>query len=117
MQGRGSRLFNNLMNESRNDLKEKYAKRGRNKDLVANRNECLLYRYYYYSKLQKLRYDEVLELMGREFFLANRSITDIIMSKSESLKIVFKEKLSIQELEKKFNFLNWKINLQIKNNK
>lgn len=110
MQGRGSRLFNKLMNESRNDLKEKHGKRGRNKNFLANRNECLLYRYYYYSKLKKLRYDEVLELVSRDFFLANRSIRDITTAESESLKIVFKEKLSIKELEKKFTFLNWNTN-------
>jgi len=52
--------------------------RGRSKELIAKRNECLLDRYYYYSNFSiplqgkiegKLDYHSILKLLQEEFFI------------------------------------------------
>jgi hypothetical protein len=106
---RGKQLFDKLTGSSENTaLLNKPSRRGRNEILIENRNECLLYRYYYYAKIKRLRYEDVLEVVSKEFFISTRTITNILMEESEYQKKVFKEKLDVKELEKKFDFLKWK---------
>lgn len=108
---RGNQLFNKLTGSSENTaLLNKPSRRGRNEILIENRNECLFYRFYYYARIKKLRYEDVLEVISNEFFLSPRTISNLFTDKSEYQKEVFKEKLSLKELEKKFNFLKWKGN-------
>lgn len=107
---RGKRLFDKLTGSSEGKaLLSKPSRRGRNEMLIENRNECLFYRFYYYSRIKRLRYEDVLEVISNEFFLTPRTISNLIADESEYQKEVFKEKLSVKELEKKFDFLKWKI--------
>ena len=106
---RGQRLFNGLIDEE----EPKFSRRGRNEALIKRRNECLLYRYYYYSKIKRMRYGDVLKTVGEEFYIAPRTLSDILAEQAVSLKTIFKENPSIKELEKKFNYLNWKIILTL----
>jgi hypothetical protein len=102
---RGQRIFNKLIEADKN---QKLLRRGRSEVFIANRNECLLYRYYYYAKIKRFRLEHVLEAVSKEFFISDRTITNIIEAHSELRKKVFKEKLDVKELEKKFDFLKWK---------
>lgn len=84
---RGQRVLNNLIFEETN----KSLRRGRSEEFIRNRNECLLYRYYYYySKINRLRYEDVLEVLSNEFFLASRTITDLLGDNSELVKTIFR---------------------------
>ena len=110
-QRRGIRLMEALIEDkSRVEVMPEKVKRGRNIELIDKRNECLLHRYYFYSKVLKLKYEDVITTLTTEFFISGRTITDITLSESDYLTELFKKKYTAKELEKKFRFLNWKFN-------
>ena len=53
--------------------------RGRNKHLIEQRNAALIRRYYYWTELQRLRFDDALKILSeQEFFLSEARIMAII---------------------------------------
>lgn len=53
--------------------------RGRNKDLIAKRDEMLCRRYYYWTEVQRLRFDDALKILSeQEFFLSEERILSIL---------------------------------------
>lgn len=60
--------------------------RGRNKSLISLRDEKLLRRYYYWTEVQRLRFDDALKILSRdEFFLSEDRIMDIIRANCHKL--------------------------------
>ena len=61
--------------------------RGRNKDLIDKRNEALCRRWYYWTEVQRLRFDDALKVLSRqEFFISEERIMSIIRRKCRELK-------------------------------
>ena len=53
------------------------------KDRVNKRNILLVTRYYYWSEIRRLRFDDVLEILStREFFVESRTITNALLDYS-----------------------------------
>jgi hypothetical protein len=53
--------------------------RGRDKKLIEKRNEALLRRYYYWTEVQRLRFDDALKVLSeKEFFISEDRITSIV---------------------------------------
>lgn len=53
--------------------------RGRNKELIAARNEAIARRWYYWTEKQRLRFDDALKVLSqREFFLSEERILCIL---------------------------------------
>lgn len=103
----GERLFKELT--TKKIVVGKTNKKGRNVELIFKRNDCMLYRYYYYSKLMKRRYSDIITLLSNDFFISERTIIDIVSQNSTKLKEIFSESLNDKNLQQKFNHLNWKI--------
>lgn len=60
--------------------------KGRNKELIAKRNEALLRRYYYWTEVQRLRFDDALKILSeQEFFISEERIMAIIRENCRSL--------------------------------
>lgn len=60
--------------------------RGRNKDLISRRDEKLLRRYYYWTEVQRLRFDDALKVLSRdEFFISEERIMAIIRKNCRKL--------------------------------
>ncbi len=56
--------------------------RGRNKNLIDRRDEKLLLRYYYWTEVERLRFDDALQILSeKEFFLSEERIIKIIREK------------------------------------
>jgi len=56
--------------------------KGRNKELVEKRDEALLRRYYYWTEVERLRFDDTLKVLSEnEFFLSQETILSIIRKK------------------------------------
>lgn len=54
-------------------------KKGRNKDLIALRDEALCRRYHYWTEKQRLRFDDALHILSEEeFFISESRIMAII---------------------------------------
>ena len=53
--------------------------RGRNKALIARRDEMLCHRYHYWTETQRLRFDDTLKILSEEeFFLSEERILTIL---------------------------------------
>lgn len=61
--------------------------RGRSSELIMKRNEALLRRYYYWTEIQRLRFDDALKILSeKEFFISVDRIMAIIRSNCNRLK-------------------------------
>ena len=57
--------------------------KGRDKELIRLRDEALCRRYYYWTEVQRLRFDDALRILSeREFFISEGRIMTIIRKKS-----------------------------------
>ena len=57
--------------------------KGRDKELIRLRDEALCRRYYYWTEVQRLRFDDALRILSeREFFISEERIMTIIRRKS-----------------------------------
>ena len=53
--------------------------KGRDKQLIEQRNEMLLERYYYWTEVKRLRFDDVIKkLSEEEFFLSESRVMQLI---------------------------------------
>lgn len=63
--------------------------RGRSKDLIEKRDEALCRRYYYWTEVQRLRFDDALTVLSKqEFFISEDRIMAIIRKKCKEIKEV-----------------------------
>ena len=57
--------------------------KGRDKELIKLRDEALCRRYYYWTEVQRLRFDDALKVLSeREFFISEERIMAIIRRKT-----------------------------------
>ncbi|ERI85180.1 hypothetical protein [Bacteroides pyogenes] len=60
--------------------------RGRNKTLISLRDKKLLQRYYFWTEIQRLRFDDALKILSREeFFISEERIMSIIRANCHKL--------------------------------
>lgn len=61
--------------------------KGRNKELIKLRDESLCRRYYYWTEVQRLRFDDALKVLSKqEFFISEERIMSIIRRKCHEFK-------------------------------
>lgn len=74
--------------------------RGRDRRLVQRRNQKILDRYYYWTEMQRLRFDDALkQLAENEFFLSEQRIWKIIKTSSKG-KNIFAKKVKVPTITK-----------------
>ena len=82
--------------------------RGRDKDLIKRRDEALCRRYYYWTEVQRLRFDDALKVLSKEeFFISEERILAIIRRKCKELDDIAvsiparikKPRLTLKQLE------------------
>jgi len=101
---RGKNIFLNVKNGG---VLPKAKSKGRNLNLVAQRNQCLIDRYYYYGAYTDKRFDTVIEQLSIEFFLSIYRITDIVEANMDLLNELKKEKPQLSYFQNKWGFLRW----------
>lgn len=61
--------------------------RGRNKALIARRDEMLCHRYHYWTETQRMRFDDTLKILSEEeFFLSEERILTILRANGDTLR-------------------------------
>ncbi|MCW3467630.1 hypothetical protein [Chitinophaga nivalis] len=101
MRGQQS-LFNNFINKPVVTT----VRKGRSADMIALRDECLLYRYYYHIKLQNKRYDIAIQELSQEFWIKNSNIIYRLQCNSIKLEQIMKqEQPDIKQL--KLQYPQW----------
>ncbi|MDQ1770983.1 hypothetical protein GQR60_07375 [Labilibaculum sp. A4] len=86
-------------------------KETRRSRLIERRNRCLIARYYYWSEIRRLRFDDVLDILQEEeFFIKDRNIMNIINTSNSYLDGLLKNATSPKQLKKEYPTFNWSIN-------
>ena len=60
--------------------------KGRNPELVALRNACLVDRYYFVAKEKGLRYDLLIKEIAETFFLSEITAAEIVQERLDQLR-------------------------------
>ena len=81
--------------------------KGRSDRLDSLRNQCLVERYIYIMNATGWRYDLLLNAIASDFFLSERTVTNLLDENYEIVQQARKEKLSKKELEKKWPQYKW----------
>jgi hypothetical protein len=106
MRGQQS-LFSNLLTPE--VTKTTYTKRGRNDVFITNRDDRMIFRYYYYAKILQLQYPIILANLSAEFDLSELRIIVILNDKHKQLKEVFTQQPTPKELKLKYTWLDWSV--------
>ena len=83
------------------------ARKGRSEQLVAQRNELLTHRYYYFTKVARMQYGDAINILKQQFFLEERTIVFAIQQNSALLYKLHHEKPAVKYLSDKYPFLKW----------
>jgi len=107
---RGQHLLFNDIFTTTTSIAEKKPGKGRNTDLIAARNECLVYRYYYYATFFKhqLMYEYIIQKVAAEFWLSPVTVPEIIEDNFTTLAHVKKEQPTLKVLAQKFPHICWR---------
>ena len=74
---------------------------------IEERNEALVHRYYYYNHIKRLRYDDCLINLEKEFFITTNVILQHLVSYGELLKQLGIENHDLKYLRKKYPLFVW----------
>lgn len=107
---RGGGLFKTLFGEEELALPEADKKRGRDTELVAQRNEHLLMRFIQIGKERPdMKYDYIVKLLVKEFYLAESTIGQLIEDNSDVLHRIRKEGNEAKILKEKYAAVGLKL--------
>lgn len=77
-------------------------------DRIAARNRVLTARYYYWTELQRRRFDDVLRILAdREFFVEERTISNALLAQDEFYRELCYTKATRKQLRKMFPGFDW----------
>lgn len=106
--GRGQKIFN-LFNEEVEQNTSETKQRGRDRDLIAQRNEKLLYRYFFYGYYTDKRNSAVLKQLSLEFDLTEERISRLMSELFDDLQELRQKPPSIKKMAEKYDFFNWSV--------
>ncbi len=106
--GRGQKAFN-LFNQEVDNSTSENKQRGRDRDLITQRNEKLLHRYLFYGLYTDKRRPVVLKQLTLEFDLTEERINRLISEMFDELQMLRNDPPSIKKLAEKYPFFNWSV--------
>lgn len=77
--------------------------------LQPERNTLLVHRYYFYGWIKDYKYSRCLQELEREFFLAERTIINLLSVVDSELQNLHRTKPTVKELQAKFPWMNWNV--------
>lgn len=86
---------------------EEKKSRGRSSILIVHRNKMLAARYYYWMHLKRIRYDDILNNLEKEFALSEQRIVSCLNEEKNTLDQLMKEQPTSRELKKDFPWYDW----------
>ncbi len=77
-------------------------------DRIAKRNRILTARYYYWTELERRRFDDTLRILSdSEFFLEERTISNALMEQDEFFNSLLKSRTTKRQLRRMFPGFDW----------
>lgn len=78
------------------------------RDRLNVRDRVLVARYYYWTELERRRFDDVLHILSeREFFVEERTISRVLLSQDAFFTELCRDKVSRKQLHKMFPGFDW----------
>ncbi|WP_235938107.1 hypothetical protein [Chitinophaga solisilvae] len=101
-------LFSQLLSSSPEDTPARTP--GRSRTLIARRDERLVYRHYYYLRLCKKRYDQILQVLSEEFDLSAYTIIERLQLEENFrlLKQLTAQQPGLTALRRRYPWMVWK---------
>jgi hypothetical protein len=104
---RGQRNFTSLFPIETPNVLEIPERKGRSELLLLKRNELLVSRHYYYGKIYRYHYDDLMKVLSDELFLTIRTIQDILQKNNDLLRHVYSSNPDVQVFRDKFPQYVW----------
>lgn len=82
-------------------------RRGRSRELLAQRDEKLAARFFYYSQIKKLNYEDTINALVNEFDICERVVIDRLRANQGILDELFAEKPPVAKLKRKIPHFVW----------
>lgn len=110
--GQGDKLFTEALTlwkeeQQPDEAQEKDKSIGRNPELIAKRNDHLLYRNFYYMAYGDKRWEVIRKLLSDEFYLSETTVFEIVMDNAARKRQIIKEKPSVQKLRELYPAMKW----------
>lgn len=102
-------LYNTLVENSLTTTGEKHQ---RNTG-IEDRRDVMAHRYYFYANINRLRYDDCLLNLQKEFFLQPDTIVVELKLRLDLINQLIYDQITTAELRKKYNWFNWMSKLQL----
>jgi len=99
-------LFNSLL-PTQEITVSKSLRKGRSHKLIYSRNTLLIHRYYYYAKINRNQYADIIESLSSEFFLSQERIIICLNQNHPKVKAIFAEEPDIKHLRNLYTWLIW----------
>lgn len=78
---------------------------------VDNRNHVMIARYYYWTEIRRLRFDDVMKVLStQEFFVEDRTISNALLDLSAYLDELYKKKMTAKTLKQCYPGWDWSSN-------
>lgn len=88
-------LFDNMM-----PAEKRVSKKGRSARLVTKRDELLMIRYFYYTEVKRLRFDDVLKVISEEeFFIETQTVLNRLTCLNDRMKEWFTNRPSLAKIK------------------
>ncbi|WP_147323548.1 hypothetical protein [Chitinophaga silvatica] len=102
------RLFSQLLPTNGQDVGRRTP--GRSKELLRKRDERMVYRHYYYLRICKKRYDEIIQMLSEEFDISGHTIIERLQIdiNLQLLKQLATLQPDLNDLRKIYPWLVWK---------
>ncbi|MES1223384.1 MAG: hypothetical protein ABUT20_48260, partial [Bacteroidota bacterium] len=106
---RGIKTFNALLFENADDISTTKPEKsnGRNQELLASRDNFLLHRFYYKTKIQRKNYMDVLEDLMNETFISKYQIQKIINNNRDQILLIKKQQPPLKTLCEVWPHIKW----------
>ena len=83
--------------------------KGRNSDLIFQRNQKLAARFYWYSCLIGFKFSKCLGFLEKEFDLSQSRICDLLTENADLIGNYEYKKIDVTILKDKYPFFNWSL--------
>lgn len=75
---------------------------------VDDRNRVMIARYYYWTEIRRMRFDDVMRILSeKEFFVEDRTISNALLDLSTYLDELYNKKVSTRSLKNQYPSWNW----------
>ena len=83
------------------------ARKGRSESRIANRDEKLIYRFYYHAVIHNRNFASTVQQLSTEFDIEESVVTDRLKRKKDLMDMVFSRKPTIRQLRKQYPYYAW----------